>query len=336
MMEKILLTGGIGYIGSHICVELLNKGYQVFVIDNLSNSSKKVLSQIEVITGRNVTFFENDVRDKHNLIKIFKQHSFDSVIHLAGLKSINDSVKNPLDYYNNNVIGAITLLEVMSMVNCKSIIFSSSASVYGSANIMPISELCHVSTTNPYAQTKLVIENLLQDVFTSDSDWSISILRYFNPVGAHQSGLIGESPSGVPNNLFPYIAKVANGKLPKLTIFGNDYDTHDGTGIRDYIHVVDLAKAHLKSLEVIKPDSKVSVLNLGTGKGYSVLDVVRGFEVASNRTIPYEFVARRKGDVAQCYADPSLAFTLLNWKTEFKLSQMCQDAWNWEKFSPPL
>ena len=335
-MKKILLTGGTGYIGSHLCIELLNSGYQVFVIDNLCNSSKQVLSQIEVITGRNVTFFENDVRDKRSLIKIFKKHSFDCVIHLAGLKSLNDSVNNPLDYYNNNVISAISLFEVMSQTGCKSIIFSSSASVYGVPSILPITEACSLSTTNPYAETKIVIENLLQDMFISDSDWNISILRYFNPVGAHQSGLIGESLSGVPSNLFPYISKVAKGDFPKLTIFGNDYDTHDGTGIRDFIHVVDLAKGHLKSLEVMQSNSKVLVLNLGTGKGYSVLDVVKEFEVASNQTIPYEYVARRKGDVAQCYADPSLAFKLLNWKAELNLSQMCQDTWNWEQFGPPL
>jgi UDP-glucose 4-epimerase len=335
-MKKILLTGGIGYIGSHICVELLDRGYEVFVIDNLSNSSKKVLSQIELITGKQITFFEIDIREKHKLIKIFKKYSFDSVIHLAGLKSIGDSVKNPLDYYDNNVMGAITLLEVMSMVNCKSILFSSSASVYGSSDVMPINEFCNLSTSNPYAQTKLDIENLLHNLFDSDSDWNISILRYFNPVGAHRSGLIGESPSGVPNNLFPYISKVANGKLPILTIYGDDYDTHDGTGIRDYIHVVDLAEAHLRTLEFVKSDLRVLVLNLGTGKGYSVLDVVKGFEVASDRKIPYEFAERRKGDVAECYADPSLAFKLLNWKTKFKLSQMCQDAWNWERSSTSL
>jgi len=333
-MKKILLTGGLGYIGSHICVELLNKDYQVYVIDNLSNSSIKVLSQLEIITGRRPIFFENDIRDKHNLIKIFKKHSFDCVIHLAGLKSINDSVNNPLDYYNNNVISAISLFEVMSQTGCKSIIFSSSASVYGAPSILPITEA--LSALNPYAETKLVIENLLQDMFISDSDWNISILRYFNPVGAHQSGLIGESPSGILSNLFPYISKVAMGEFPKLTIFGNDYDTHDGTGIRDFIHVVDLAKGHLKSLEVMQSNSKVLVLNLGTGKGYSVLDVVKEFEIASNQTIPYEYVERRKGDVAQCYADPSLAFKLLNWKTELNLSQMCQDAWNWEKFNRSL
>jgi UDP-glucose 4-epimerase len=238
-----------------------------------------------------------------------------------------------LEYYNNNVVGAITLLEVMSQVNCKSIVFSSSASVYGSVNISPISEACPLSTSNPYAQSKLVIENLLQDVFISDKEWNVSILRYFNPVGAHQSGLIGESPSGVPNNLFPYISRVANGKLAKLTIFGNDYDTHDGTGVRDYIHVVDLAKGHLKALEVMQSGSKILVVNLGTGKGYSVLDVVREFEIASNQKIEYEFAARREGDVSECYADPSLAFKLLNWQADYKLDQMCQDAWNWEKAS---
>jgi UDP-glucose 4-epimerase len=332
-MKKILLTGGAGYIGSHVCVELLKTGYEVVIVDNLTNSSKKVLSQIEKITGKEVTFYENDLRDQYNLLKIFKKHSFDNVIHFAGLKSLNDSVNNPLEYYNNNVVGAITLLEVMSQVNCKSIVFSSSASVYGSVNISPISEACPLSTSNPYAQSKLVIENLLQDVFISDKEWNISILRYFNPVGAHQSGLIGESPSGVPNNLFPYISRVAIGRLEKLTIFGNDYDTHDGTGVRDYIHVVDLAKGHLKAIDATKANTKVLVVNLGTGKGYSVLDVVREFEIASNQKIEYEFAARREGDVSECYADPSLAFKLLNWQAEYKLHQMCQDAWNWEKAS---
>jgi|TARA_B110000261_G_scaffold164163_1_gene212554 UDP-glucose 4-epimerase len=332
-MKKILLTGGAGYIGSHVCVELLKKGYEVVIVDNLSNSSKHVLTQIEKITGKEVIFYENDLRDQYNLLKIFKKHSFDNVIHFAGLKSLNDSLNSPLEYYNNNVVGAITLLEVMSQVNCKSIIFSSSASVYGSVNISPISEACPLLTSNPYAQSKLVVENLLQDVFISDKEWNISILRYFNPVGAHQSGLIGESPSGVPNNLFPYISRVAIGRLEKLTIFGNDYDTHDGTGVRDYIHVVDLAKGHLKAIDATKANTKVLVVNLGTGKGYSVLDVVREFEIASNQKIEYEFAARRKGDVSECYADPSLAFKLLNWQAEYKLHQMCQDAWNWEKAS---
>ena len=332
-MKKILLTGGTGYIGSHVCVELLKKGYEVVIVDNLSNSSKHVLTQIEKITGKEVIFYENDLRDQYNLLKIFKKHSFDNVIHFAGLKSLNDSLNSPLEYYNNNVVGAITLLEVMSQVNCKSIIFSSSASVYGSVNISPISEACPLLTSNPYAQSKLVVENLLQDVFISDKEWNISILRYFNPVGAHQSGLIGESPSGVPNNLFPYISRVAIGRLEKLTIFGNDYDTHDGTGVRDYIHVVDLAKGHLKAIDANKANTKVLVVNLGTGKGYSVLDVVREFEIVSNQKIEYEFAARREGDASECYADPSLASTLLNWQAEYKLHQMCQDAWNWEKAS---
>ena len=332
-MKKILLTGGTGYIGSHVCVELLKTGYEVVIVDNLSNSSKKVLGQIEKITGKEVTFYENDLRDQSNLLKIFKKHSFDNVIHFAGFKSLSDSVNSPLEYYNNNVVGAISLLEVMSQVNCKTIIFSSSASVYGPVNILPISEFCPLSTSNPYAQSKLVIENLLQDVFISDKEWDISILRYFNPVGAHQSGLIGESPSGVPNNLFPYISRVAIGRLEKLTIFGNDYDTHDGTGVRDYIHVVDLAKGHLNAIEAPKDVTKVLVVNLGTGKGYSVLDVVREFEIASNQKIQYEFAARREGDISECYADSSLAFKLLNWQAEYKLDQMCQDAWNWEKAS---
>ena len=332
-MRKILLTGGTGYIGSHVCIELIKKGYEVIIIDNLCNSSIKVLERIKKITGFKPAFYEKDIRDKSALLEIFNKYPIDSVIHFAGLKSLKESIDKPITYYDNNLIGTINLLAIMAQVNCKSIVFSSSATVYGKTQNVPIKENSPLSASNPYGQSKLLIERLLQDLYISDNEWNIAILRYFNPAGAHESGLIGESPNGIPNNLFPYISKVANGKLAKLTIFGNDYNTHDGTGVRDYIHVVDLAKGHLKALEVMKSDSKVLVVNLGTGKGYSVLDVVREFESASNQTIPYEFVARREGDVSECYADPSLAFKLLNWKAECKLGQMCQDAWNWEKAS---
>jgi UDP-glucose 4-epimerase len=333
-MRKILLTGGTGYIGSHVCIELIQKGYEVIIIDNLCNSSIKVLERIKKITGFKPVFYEKDTRDKSALLEIFNKYPIDGVIHFAGLKSLKESVDKPITYYDNNLIGTINLLAIMAQVNCKSIVFSSSATVYGETQNVPIKENSPLSASNPYGQSKLLIERLLQDLYISDNEWNIVILRYFNPVGAHESGLIGESPNGIPNNLFPYISKVANGKLTKLNIFGNDYNTHDGTGVRDYIHVVDLAKGHLKALEVMKSDSKVLVVNLGTGKGYSVLDVVREFESASNQTIPYEFVARRKGDVSECYADPSLAFKLLNWKAEYKLARICQDAWNWEKVSP--
>jgi len=332
-MKKILLTGGLGYIGSHVCIELIEKGYEVIIIDNLCNSSIKVLERIEKITGSQPIFFKDDIRNKYGLLKIFNTYSIESVIHFAGLKSLNDSVDNPIAYYDNNIIGTINLLTIMAQVNCKSIIFSSSATVYGDTQDVPIKENSLLSASNPYGQSKLLIENVLQDLFISDNNWNIAILRYFNPAGSHNSGLIGDSPNGVPSNLFPYISRVANGKLDKLIIFGNDYDTHDGTGVRDYIHVLDLAKGHIKALEVIRTYSKVLVVNLGTGKGYSVLDVVKEFEVASNRSIPYEFVARRIGDVSECYADPSLALKLLNWQADFKLDQMCRDAWNCEKTS---
>jgi len=330
-MKKILLTGGLGYIGSHVCIELIEKGYEVIIIDNLCNSSIKVLERIEKITGSQPIFFKDDIRNKPGLLKIFNTYFIDSVIHFAGLKSLNESVYNPIAYYDNNVIGTINLLTIMAQVNCKSIIFSSSATVYGDTQDVPIKETSPLSASNPYGQSKLLIENFLQDLFISDNNWNIAILRYFNPAGAHNSGLIGDSPNGVPSNLFPYISRVANRKLDKLIIFGDDYDTHDGTGVRDYIHVLDLAKGHIKALEVIRTYSTVLVVNLGTGKGYSVLDVVKEFEIASNQTIPYEFVARRKGDVSECYADSSLAFKLLNWQANYKLDQMCRDAWNWEK-----
>jgi len=333
-MKKILLTGGVGYIGSHVCIELINKGNEVVIIDNLCNSSMEVLNRIKKITGFSPIFYEKDIRDKSALLEIFNNHSIDSVIHFAGLKSLSESLDKPISYYDNNLIGTINLLTIMAQVNCKSIVFSSSATVYGTNQDSPIRENSPLSATNPYGQTKLLIERLLQDLYISDNEWNIAILRYFNPAGAHDSGLIGESIIGIANNLFPNVAKVANGKLEKLTIFGDDFNTHDGTGVRDYIHVVDLAKGHLKALEAKKSDSKVLVVNLGTGEGYSVLDVIREFESVSNKIIPYKFLGRRKGDVSKCFADPSLALKLIDWKAEYRLSQMCKDAWNWELLNP--
>ena len=333
-MKTILITGGCGYIGSHVCVEMINEGYEVIVIDNLCNSSIEVLKRIRNITGSDISFYQNDVRDKSVLLKIFKKHSIDSVMHFAGLKSLRESLENPMKYYNNNVVGTMTLCEAMAESNCKSIVFSSSASVYGNPYTVPIREDFPLLTSNPYGQSKLIIEKLLQDIFISDGQWNIAILRYFNPVGAHKSGLIGESPNGIPNNLFPYVLQVAIGKRPKLKIFGGDYDTHDGTGVRDYIHVVDLAKGHIKALKAMKTKSQSLTVNLGTGKGYSVLDIVKEFEIVSERTILYEIVARREGDIAVNYADPSLAAKKLNWKAEYELNKMCQDAWRWQSMNP--
>ena len=333
-MKTILISGGCGYIGSHVCVELIQEGYEVIVIDNLCNSSIEVLKRIRNITGSDISFYQNDVRDKSMLLKIFKKHSIDSVIHFAGLKSLRESLEYPMEYYNNNVVGAMTLCEVMAESNCKSIVFSSSASVYGNPYTVPIREDFPLLTSNPYGQSKLIIEKLLQDIFISDGQWNIAILRYFNPIGAHKSGLIGESPNGTPNNLFPYVSQVAIGKRLKLKIFGGDYDTHDGTGVRDYIHVVDLAKGHIKALKAMKTKSQSLTVNLGTGKGYSVLDIVKEFEIVSERTIPYEIVARREGDIAVSYADPSLAAKTLNWKAKYKLNKMCKDVWRWQVLNP--
>lgn len=333
-MKNILLTGGLGYIGSHVCIELINKGYEVIIIDNLCNSSIEVLKRIKIITGVSPIFYEKDIRDKTTLLEIFNKHTIESVIHFAGLKSISESLDKPISYYDNNLIGTINLLTIMPKVNCKSIVFSSSATVYGNTQDSPIRENSPLSANNPYGQSKLLIERLLQDLYISDNEWKIAILRYFNPAGAHESGLIGESSIGIANNLFPNVLKVANAKLAKLSIFGNDFNTNDGTGVRDYIHVVDLAKGHLKALKAIKSGSKVLVVNLGTGEGYSVLDVVREFESVSNKKIPYEFLGRRVGDVSTCFADPSLALKLIDWKAEYGLSQMCKDAWKWELLNP--
>jgi UDP-glucose 4-epimerase len=332
-MKKILLTGGVGYIGSHVCVELINKGYEVIIVDNLCNSSKQVLERIKKITGLMPVFYETDLRDKSTLLNIFRKNNIDSVIHFAGLKSLKESIEKPLEYFDNNLNGTINLLSVMEKVNCRTLVFSSSATVYGKKQNVPVHEDSMLEASNPYGQSKLSIEILLQDLYASDVRWNIAILRYFNPAGAHESSLIGESPNNIPNNLFPYVAMVASGKLKKLTIYGNDYETRDGTGIRDYIHVVDLAEAHIKALEAIQVESKVLIVNIGTGVGYSVLDVVKEFELASNQSILYEFSDRREGDVSECYADVSLALKILNWKAKRSLTKMCQDAWSWEKVS---
>jgi UDP-glucose 4-epimerase len=330
-MNKILLTGGLGYIGSHVCIELLNEGYELILLDNLSNSSIGVLHNIKKISGIMPIYYQNDIRDIDLLTKIFKKHSIDSVIHFAGLKSVNESVNKSIEYYDNNLKGTLTLLKVMGEANCKSIVFSSSATVYGDSLEVPITEGAPLFAKNPYGRTKLYVEEILRDLCISENDWKVSILRYFNPAGAHESGLIGESPIGTPNNLFPYIGDVAIGNYDKLTIFGDDYNTHDGTGVRDYIHVVDLARGHIKALEFLRKNSGILIANLGTGVGYSVLDVVKNFELVSNIKIPYEISKRREGDIAMCYADPSLASEKLNWKAQYGLDEMCRDAWNWQK-----
>jgi len=326
---KVLVTGGCGYIGSHTCCELLDNGYDVVVIDNLSNSKSDVIDKIEEITGKKVTFYEGDVCDKNILEKIFNENEISSVIHFAGLKAVGESVAKPLMYYRNNLDSTLSLLEVMDNHNCKKIVFSSSATVYGSPKELPIKESFDLSTTNPYGSTKLYIEGILKDLYVSDNDWSIAILRYFNPIGAHKSGLIGENPNGIPNNLMPYILKVATGELEILNVFGNDYDTHDGTGVRDYIHVVDLAKGHIKAIEKVLSTKGVDCYNLGTGTGYSVLDIVNTFEKVNNIKVNYRIVDRRPGDIAACYADPSYAFEKLGWKSELEIEDMCKDAYNY-------
>ena len=328
---KILVTGGTGFIGSHTCVELLDAGYEVVIIDNLSNSKKEVVSYIERITGKKVSFYENDVCDKDALRKIFNENSIDAVIHFAGYKAVGESVLKPLMYYRNNLDSTLSLLEVMDEFKVKKIAFSSSATVYGKPNSLPIREDFPLSTTNPYGTTKLIIEGILRDLYNSDNDWSIAILRYFNPIGAHSSGLIGENPNGIPNNLMPYIIKVATGELDCLGVFGNDYDTHDGTGVRDYIHVVDLAKGHVKAIKKILKDNGCDAYNLGTGKGYSVLDLVNTFKKVNDVDVKYQIKERRKGDIDACYADPSYAYEKLGWKALKDINEMCKDAYNYVK-----
>ena len=328
---KVLVTGGIGYIGSHTVVELLESGYEVVVIDNLSNSKIEVVDKIKQITNKDFTFYKGDCCDRDVLNEIFNKHKIDAVIHFAGFKAVGESVKLPLKYYRNNLDSTITLLEVMSDNNVKKIVFSSSATVYGKPESLPIKENFPLSTTNPYGTTKLMIEDILRDLYVSDNSWSIAILRYFNPIGAHKSGLIGENPNDIPNNLMPYIVKVATKELEILSIFGNDYDTKDGTGVRDYIHVVDLAKGHIKAIEKVIKYTGVDAYNLGTGNGYSVLELVNTFIKVNNIDVNYKITDRRPGDIDACYADPSYAKEKLNWEAHLDINEMCKDAYNFVK-----
>lgn len=332
--SRVLVTGGAGYIGAHACVELINQGHQVIVIDNLGNSTvEAVIKVTEITKTEKIPFYQGDIRDRDLLQKIFKTHKIDTVIHFAGLKAVAESIQEPLEYYSNNVTGTIILLEEMQQAAVKTFIFSSSATVYGNPKILPIKETHPTGgTTNPYGQSKLIIEEILKDLHKSDPSWKIALLRYFNPVGAHPSGKIGENPNGIPNNLMPYISQVAIGKLEKLKIYGNDYPTLDGTGVRDYIHVVDLAKGHTAALnKLITEDCKLLTVNLGTGTGYSVLQMVKSFEQVSGKQIHYEIVARRGGDIAECYASTEYAEQYLNWKAEKNLKHMCEDTWNYQK-----
>lgn len=354
----ILVTGGAGYIGSHTCVELLSAGYDLVVLDNLSNSSIASLERVAGIVNvecsifnvdrhvadaphddgngddERLTFIQGDIRDRGLLRSVFERFEIEAVVHFAGLKAVGESVAMPLRYYDNNVLGSVALFEVMAEFGCKRVVFSSSATVYGDPASVPIREDFPLSTTNPYGASKLMVENILRDVAASDAAWSIGLLRYFNPVGAHESGLMGEDPNGIPSNLLPYIAQVAVGKLPELAVFGKDYSTPDGTGVRDYIHVVDLAEGHLKALESLKTRTGAHVWNLGTGQGYSVLEMIRAFEAASGKSIPYRIAPRRPGDIATCYADPTKAERELGWKSRRGLDQMMQDAWCWQRINP--
>lgn len=332
---SVLVTGGAGYIGSHTVVELLNLGTDVVIVDNFYNSKPEVLERIKEITGKDFKFYEADILDKETMTKIFAENDIESVIHFAGYKAVGESVSKPLEYYHNNIEGTVALLEVMRAANVKDIVFSSSATVYGSENPSPLVESMPANTaSNPYGYTKVVNEHLLTDLTIADPEWSVTLLRYFNPIGAHESGRIGEDPQGIPNNLMPYITQVAIGKRDQLTIFGNDYDTPDGTGVRDYIHVVDLAKGHIKALEKNKEQKGVKVYNLGTGVGYSVLDLVNAFQNTNNIEIKYVISERRPGDVATCYADVTAANNELNWKAEKTLEDMCRDSWNWQSNNP--
>ena len=330
----IFVTGGAGYIGSHTCVELLNAGHQVSVFDNFSNSQPEALTRVEHITGKKPLLFQGDIRDKAALFEALRQSQATAVIHFAGLKAVGESVAQPLAYYDNNVVGTVRLLEVMNACGIKALVFSSSATVYGDPQYLPLTEDHPLSATNPYGKTKLVIEDMLNDLYRSDTSWRINILRYFNPVGAHASGLIGEDPRGIPNNLLPYVAQVAVGRREFLNVWGNDYATSDGTGIRDYIHVVDLALGHLKALERLQQGPQCQAINLGTGTGYSVLEMVRAFERASGRAVPYQIAPRRAGDVAACYADPAQALALLGWQAQRGLDAMCEDTWRWQHNNP--
>ena len=332
---SILVTGGAGYIGSHTCIELMKAGYDIVVVDNFYNSKKEVLNRIAELSGKKFTFYKCDIRDKKGLTEIFKNESVDAVIHFAGLKAVGESCQKPLEYYDNNVNGTLVLCDVMKENGCKKIVFSSSATVYGMNNVSPLKETMEAGgTTNPYGTTKYMIEIILSDLYKADNEWSMSLLRYFNPIGAHKSGRIGEDPNGIPNNLMPYITQVAIGKRECLSVYGNDYNTHDGTGVRDYIHVVDLALGHVKALQKVLSGSGLDIYNLGTGTGYSVLDVVKAFEKASGVAINYKIADRRSGDVAVCYSDPSKAFEELGWKAERGLDEMCEDSWRWQSQNP--
>lgn len=331
---RILVTGGAGYIGSHTCVELIGKGYDILVIDNLVNSSIESLNRVKRITGRTVEFKKIDLIDKTAVTALFETDRIDAVIHFAGLKAVGESVEMPLTYYYNNISGTLNLAEAMRAAGVKNIVFSSSATVYGDPHTVPIKEDFPVSPTNPYGRTKLMIEEILRDLFVSDKSWNIMLLRYFNPVGAHPSGSIGEDPNGIPNNLMPYVSQVAVGKLPELAVFGDDYPTKDGTGVRDYIHVVDLARGHIHALEKLATSPGLLTCNLGTGRGYSVLEMIEAFEKASGKIVGYKITDRRPGDIATCFADPSLARKELNWWAEFGIDEMCRDAWNWQVNNP--
>lgn len=333
---SILVTGGAGYIGSHTCLQLLEHGDSVTVLDNLSNSSRVSLDRVARLAGRPIDFIESDIRDLDRLDTLFATRRFDAVIHFAGLKAVGESVAQPLRYYENNVAGTLGLLQVMAKHDVKALVFSSSATVYGNPKTLPISETATRGATNPYGQSKLMVEHLLEDLCVSDPSWRVACLRYFNPVGAHPSGLIGEDPRGIPNNLMPFISQVACGVRERLSVFGNDYPTPDGTGVRDYIHVVDLAKGHLAALRYLanSPDGQLLKVNLGTGQGYSVLEMIAAFEKASGKPVPYQIVARRPGDIASCYADPSLAESLLGWKAELGIEAMCADTWRWQSNNP--
>lgn len=332
---SILVTGGAGFIGSHTCVELLNIGEEIVVVDNFINSKPQAIERIKQITNKDFKFYLADLLDRDAMEKVFNENpDIDSVIHFAGLKAVGESVAKPIEYYHNNITGTLILCDVMRKHNVKKIVFSSSATVYGTPKTVPIKEDFPLSTTNPYGSTKLMIENILRDIYVSDNEWSVALLRYFNPIGAHESGLIGENPNGIPNNLMPYIAQVAQGKLEKLSVFGNDYPTHDGTGVRDYIHVVDLSKGHLKAIEKVRSTKGVDAYNLGTGKGYSVLDIVNAFEAANGVKVNYVIADRRPGDIAECYADPSYAKEQLGWSAELDLERMCKDTWRFTKNNP--
>jgi UDP-glucose 4-epimerase len=336
MKKNILVTGGAGYIGSHACVELLNAGYNVTVFDNYCNSKPEALNRVERITGKTLARIQGDVRDGTSLVRALQQSQATAVIHFAGLKAVGESVQKPLDYYDNNVVGTLRLLEAMAVCSVNTLVFSSSATVYGDPQRLPLTEDHPLSATNPYGRSKLVIEDMLRDAFQSDQTLRLGILRYFNPVGAHQSGLIGEDPQGVPNNLLPFVAQVAVGRRELLNVWGNDYATPDGTGVRDYIHVVDLALGHVRALEMLgkSENGQCTAINLGTGNGYSVLDMVKAFETASGKAVPYQVQPRRAGDIAACYADPALALQRLGWRAERDLQVMCQDAWRWQSSNP--